>query len=255
MSLGESRAPGLFGGIQAMLARKGRRAWELSVVEKIQLAPRFIRVRFEGTDLDELVWRRGQDLVLELPFEGTIVCRHYTIRDHDSRARTLDVDFVLHGESPAGDWARAARHGDRIVGAGPRGRTVLEFDADWHLFMGDETAMPAIFAMLEGLPPGVRAVALLEIESEADKLPFETCDGINLKWVLRFGPPKGAGTPLLAALDALTLPDGTVHAYTIGETHMVRALRHRLIERGVDKRHIAAEGYWRPGRVGGHDHV
>jgi hypothetical protein len=35
----------------------------------------------------------------------------------------------------------------------------------------------------------------------------------------------------------------------------VRAQRQGLLARGLTKDRIAAEGYWRPGRVGGHDHV
>ena len=35
----------------------------------------------------------------------------------------------------------------------------------------------------------------------------------------------------------------------------MRAQRQGLIARGLPKTQIAAEGYWRPGRVGGHDHV
>jgi NADPH-dependent ferric siderophore reductase len=32
-------------------------------------------------------------------------------------------------------------------------------------------------------------------------------------------------------------------------------MRRELIARGFPKQQISAEGYWRPGRVGGHDHV
>jgi NADPH-dependent ferric siderophore reductase len=45
------------------------------------------------------------------------------------------------------------------------------------------------------------------------------------------------------------------HAYTLGETGLVRTLRQGLVARGLAKSQIFAEGYWRPGRVGGHDHV
>ena len=31
--------------------------------------------------------------------------------------------------------------------------------------------------------------------------------------------------------------------------------RHYLLASGFDKAQVTAEGYWRPGRVGGHDHV
>lgn len=253
MDAAVQKRPGFFTGVKSFLDHKGRRVWSLTVVEKIELTPRLTRVRFRGADLDELEWRRGQDLVLELPVAGGIARRHYTIAGHSAEARTLDIDFVLHGKSPANDWVRAAKAGDRIDAAGPRGRTILNMQADWHIFTGDETCVPGILAMLDGLPANARAYAFIEVQSDADKLAFSPRAGVALTWIVRGGNPHGA--PLLAALEAFVLPAGRGHAYTIGETSMVRAVRHHLIARGLAKDQMSAEGYWRPGRVGGHDHV
>ena len=41
----------------------------------------------------------------------------------------------------------------------------------------------------------------------------------------------------------------------LGETSTIRRQRHDLIARGMGKEQIFGEGYWRPGRVGGHDHL
>ena len=57
------------------------------------------------------------------------------------------------------------------------------------------------------------------------------------------------------AVEKFQFPQGNGHAYVIGETSNVRAVRHRLLERGLKREQISAEGYWRPGRIGGHDHV
>ncbi|MEI9888447.1 MAG: siderophore-interacting protein [Rhizomicrobium sp.] len=146
-----------------------------------------MRVVFEGTDLDELAWKRGQDLVLELPVAGAVARRHYTIRSLDPKAKTLAIDFVLHdGPSAAGDWLRAVRPGDAIVAAGPRGHTYLH-EADWHLFVGDETCIPAIFAMLEGLPRGEKAFAFLEIADDAERQPAP--GDATVTWLPRNGAP------------------------------------------------------------------
>jgi NADPH-dependent ferric siderophore reductase len=51
------------------------------------------------------------------------------------------------------------------------------------------------------------------------------------------------------------LPHGRGHAILIGETSNVRKQRQNLISRGLTREQIASEGYWRPGRIGGHDHV
>lgn len=246
---------GVISTLTTFLARKGRRAWPLTVVEKTTLSPHMTRVHFAGEpDLNELDWKRGQDFVLEIPQAGGIARRHYTIRNFDSAARTLDIDFVMHGPSPAGDWVAAAQVGEVLVAVGPRGHTYLR-EADWHLFVGDETCIPGIFAMLESLPYGKRGQAFIEIGSDEDRIALETKGHVLLEWVSRGGAPAGPNTLLLQRLEKFHFPAGHGHAYVIGETSGVRAIRHRLIERGLSKSQIAAEGYWRPGRIGGHDHA
>ena len=231
------------------LARKGRRAWPLTVTAKTQIAPRMVRVSFFGADLDELAWKRGQDVVLELPrADGSISRRHYTIRNHAAHA--MDIDFVLHGEGASGEWLDTLKAGDEVIAAGPRGHTYVR-ESDWHLFCGDETCIPAIFAMLEGLPAAGKAFAFLEVDSEADILPCAA--DAKIQWLFRSGAKPNR--IMLDAIEAFPLPTGYGFAYVIGETGNVRAVRHHLLERGIPRDRIAAEGYWRPGRIGGHDHV
>ncbi len=251
--MSETRSPGMLDQLALVLARKGRRAWRLAVAGRHLVTPRLMRVTFQGADLDELAWKRGQDLVLELPVNGAVARRHYTIRDLDARATTLGIDFGLHDwPSTAGDWLRSVRPGDAIVAAGPRGHTYLH-DADWHLFVGDETCIPAIFAMLEGLPAGARAFAFIEIADDAERQPV--AGDAAVAWLPRHGAPAGPGRILADAVEAFAFPPGQGHAYVIGETSNVRAIRQRLIARGLGKDRTCAEGYWRPGRIGGHDHA
>lgn len=244
---------GLLDQLGNFIARKGRRVWPLTVTAKEELAPRMVRVAFSGSDLDELKWTRGQDLVLEIPTTSGLSRRHYTIRSHDAAAKTLAIDFVLHGAGASGPWLESLRVGDRVDAVGPRGHTYVRA-ADWHLFTGDETCIPGIFAMIEGLPADAPVHAFIEIGTEADKLPLVADADVRLHWILR----NGAGGPndlVYDAVEEFAFPTGGGFAYVIGETSNVRKLRHRLLDRGFARDRIAAEGYWRPGRVGGHDHV
>lgn len=246
---------GVIASFATLLARKGRRAWPLTVVEKTTVSPHMTRVRFRGRgDLNELEWKRGQDLVLELPLESGIARRHYTIRNFDSVERTLDIDFVLHGEGAAVAWLASVTAGDEIVAVGPRGHTYVR-EADWHLFIGDETGIPGIFAMIEGLRRGARAHAVIEIGGDEDKIALTADAHVLVDWVSRDGAAAGPSQLLSDCVERFHFPPGEGQAYVIAETSNVRAIRHRLIERGLAKNRIAAEGYWRPGRVGGHDHV
>src|SRR3712207_7785498 len=55
------------------------------------------------------------------------------------------VDFVVHGDAGiAGPWATQVQPGDLVRFMGPGGGYAPDPDADWHLLVGDESALPAI---------------------------------------------------------------------------------------------------------------
>ena len=230
--------------------------WPLTVVGAQDITPRMRRVSLVGERLEAFEYRPGQDLVLNLP-DGTggQARRHYTIRRFDAAETRLEIDFVLHGRSPATDWARRATLGDAIIAEGPRGRTSVRGPADWRLFTGDETALPGIAAMIEALPAGEHAIAFIEVADAAEEQLIETAATLDLTWLHRPGPPRAPSLSLMQALTTFQPPPGVGQACIIGETSTVRAQRQGLITRGFPKDRIAAEGYWRPGRVGGHDHI
>lgn len=243
-------------GLDAVMRRPPLRTWNLTVVGRAQVTPRMLRVSFAAPALAAEPWRPGQDLVLSMPqTDGSMARRHYTIRDIDPATGEVDVDFVLHGDSPAGRWARAAERSFAIEAQGPRGRTTLAADVEHHLFLGDETCIPAIFAMAESMPVGASATALIEITNPDEAQTLSTRADVQIEWLSREGAAPGPKSLLLDRLQALNPSPASTHAYVIGETSNVRAQRHYLLAHGFDKARITAEGYWRPGRVGGHDHV
>lgn len=229
--------------------------WELSVVAAFDVTPRMRRVVFAG-ELGAMAYKPGQALVLAMPLpEGGTGRRDYTIRELDRSLGRLSIDFVLHGETPAPSWARRAKAGDALLARGPRGRTVFNPEADWHLFCGDETCLPAILHILETVDAGTNADAFIEVDGPEDHQPVPPAFASSVTWVHRGGQQPGPSSLLLDRLTAFTLPEGRGHAYLIGETGNVRAQRHHLVARGLTKDQISSEGYWRPGRIGGHDHV
>src|SRR5690606_22608336 len=70
--------------------------------------------------------------------------RDYTPRLHDAAAGTLAVDFVLHGDGPASDWAGGVQVGDDFASGGPRGALVPADDFVRYVLRGDRTAPHAI---------------------------------------------------------------------------------------------------------------
>ena len=244
--------------IRELMRRRGLKDWNFKVVETSELTPRMRRVTLTADDLEGFEPKGGQDVVLMLPdADGALGRRHYTVRRYDLASRLVDIDVVMHGDStPATRWALGSLAGDEVLAFGPRGRNVLNDGADWRLFVGDETAIPGFFGIIEELPAGAKARAIIEIQSDADRQTIENLADLEIEWLSRGG---ASATPssarMIEAVASFEPPPGVGHIYLLGETSTVRAQRQDLVRRGFSKGNIFAEGYWRPGRVGGHDHV
>ncbi|PLC06909.1 NADPH-dependent ferric siderophore reductase [Variovorax sp. RO1] len=188
------------------------------------------------------------------PEGGRPAMRDYTPRRHDAQANTLEIDFALHDAGPATQWAEQAKPGDIVGVGGPRGSFILPTEFDWHLLIGDDTALPAIARRLAELPAGARVVVLAEVDSEADEIPFETQAELTLRWVHRQGAAPGLSPVLVDTLKAMTLPAGDFHAWVGCESAIAKALRAHLVgERGANPKWVRASGYWRRGAVATHD--
>ncbi|MYX98912.1 SIP domain-containing protein [Streptomyces sp. SID486] len=254
----------------------------LQVTGITRVTPRMARVTFEADHLDDSVGRSpdqqlklcfprpGQQepvlpeqsddatgwyqAFLAIPEDERPWMRSFTLRRRVPGTRSVEIDFVLHGDTgPATSWAGSARPGDRIGMVGPSAvyaRPVTLTDsiagADWLLLAGDETALPAIGTLLEALPEGTRTVAYLEVADSAERQTFETAGDVDLHWLYRDGSPAGRSEVLTDAVRAAEFPPGRPFAWLAGESGTVRELRRHLVgERGLDKRSIDFSGYWR----------
>ncbi|MEU6712222.1 siderophore-interacting protein [Nonomuraea sp. NPDC046802] len=173
--------------------------------------------------------------------------RTYTVRAWDSDTRELTIDFVVHGDSGlAGPWAERAAPGDVVFLLGPGGGYAPDPGADWHLLVGDESALPAIATSLESLPDGAVAHVLLEVDGPEDEQKLETAADARVVWVYRGERP--VGERLVAAVRGLEFPDGEVHAFVHGEAGFVKELRRFLrLDRGIGMDRLSISGYWRTG--------
>ncbi|MFG1706210.1 siderophore-interacting protein [Nonomuraea sp. M3C6] len=173
--------------------------------------------------------------------------RTYTVRAWDPDSGELTLDFVVHGDSGlAGPWAARAEPGDVVLMLGPGGGYAPDPAADWHLMVGDESAIPAIAASLEALTEGAPAHVLVEVDGPEDEQKLGTASDARIAWVHRGGRPVGAA--LVEAVRELEFPDGDVHAFVHGEAGFVKELRRFLrLERGIGLDRLSISGYWRTG--------
>ncbi|MFI1563500.1 siderophore-interacting protein [Streptomyces sp. NPDC020490] len=181
----------------------------------------------------------------EFPREQWPVTRTYTVRAWDPVHRELTLDFVIHGdEGLAGPWAANVRPGETVRFLGPGGAYTPDPDADWHLFAGDESALPAIARSLEALPAGATAHAFIEVSGPEEEQKIDS--GVDVVWLHRGDRPVGEA--LVEAVRALRFPEGRVHAFVHGEAHFVKELRRLLrVEREIAREDLSISGYWRLG--------
>lgn len=251
--------------------------FRLLQVSRVQaLTPHLIRVTFTGDDLHDFESASFDDHIkvffpapgtgqLSLPTvgpDGPIfpegerpVMRDFTPRRFDRAAGELDIEFALHEAGPATSWAMQAQPGQTLGIGGPRGSLVIPAGFDWHLLIGDETALPAIARRLEELPAATRVIAIIEVADPSAHMTFASNADLRAVWCYR-SESDGRGKALLEAVRATDLPQGDGYVWAAGESASMRTLRQHLVaERGIDKKRIRAAAYWRQGDAGVHENL
>lgn len=224
---------------------------DLTVVRVRDVTPHLRAVTFTDESLADFVSPSFDDHVKLFIDTGAEepARRDYTPRSFDNAARELTLEFVLHGDGPAAEWATQAAPGQRVRIGGPRGSFLIPLDYDWHLLVGDETALPAIARRLEELPAGAKTLVVLQVPDAADRPALTSAADVTTTWVA-----DGAG--LLSALKAMALPRGEGYVWAAGEAAEMAELRRILVdEKGHDKRAIRAAAYWKRGATAHHENL
>ncbi|KUI26855.1 siderophore-interacting protein [Mycobacterium sp. GA-2829] len=214
----------------------------------------------DGIDVAALEQPLTLDSFKELPPEKQPVVRTYTVRKADPERGEVTIDFVVHGEhGVAAPWAAGAQPGQPAYLMGPSGAYSPDPAADWHLLAGDESALPAIGAVLEALPADAVGKVFVEVAGPEDEIELPAPEGVSVNWIYRGGradlvPEEAAGdhAPLIAAVKETAWLPGQVQVFIHGEA---QAVMHNLRpyirkERGVEAKWASSiSGYWRRGRT------
>ncbi|MCX6497608.1 MAG: siderophore-interacting protein [Arthrobacter sp.] len=257
----------------ATAARRSRPQTNLTVLRSEQLSPHMVRIVAGGPGFSGYVNNAYVDRYVKIAFpqpgidypqpldlaaireshprEQWPYSRTYTVRWVDEAAGELAIDFVIHGdEGLAGPWAATAKAGDALIFTGPGGGYNPDPAADWYLFAGDESALPAIGAAIESLPRDARGVAFLEVDSGADVQALDAPEGLELRWLLRRGAPAGERDLLVTAVRDAEWLAGRVQVFAHGERGYMKGLREVFyVQRGLERAQVSLSGYWAKGRV------
>jgi NADPH-dependent ferric siderophore reductase len=262
------------------MSSKPKRPQHVFVVERTErLTPHMVRVHLGGPAFDDFVGTADPDklaatdkyvklllakpsLGLEppydlealrdtLPKQDRPARRTYTVRAVDHTARTIAVDFVVHGDDGlAGPWAAAAQPGDQLALSGPGGGYAPVDDPDvTHVLLGDDSALPAIGAALESMADTATGIALVEVAGPADEQQIAHPAGVDLRWLHRDATGAQPGTLLLDAARALPRASRPVQVFAHGERTAMKAIRRLLQDDwGLEKREMSLSAYWALGR-------
>jgi NADPH-dependent ferric siderophore reductase len=255
----------------ARRARPARPQAVLTVQHREWLSPHTVRITAGGPGFDALRMNEFTDkyakiiftdpglgltppydlaaLRESLPPERRPVTRTYTLRHADAARQELAIDFVVHGdEGIAAPWAACAEPGDVLTLSGAGGAYRPDPGSDWHLFAGDESALPAICSALEALPREARGLAYLETSDPGEYLDASPPTGMQIIWLHR--PHPGTQPRLLAdALQAGPWLPGQADVFAHGERESIKAVRAALKTRLGDGDQLSLSGYWAAGRT------
>jgi NADPH-dependent ferric siderophore reductase len=221
----------------------------------------YVKLIFVADDVDvaDLPHPLTLDSFADLPADKQPVIRTLTVRRADPAAREIAIDILVHGEhGTAGPWAATAPPGQPVYLMGPSGAYSPDPAADWYLFAGDETALPAISVALEALPPNAIGQAFIEIAGPENEIALTAPEGVAINWIYRGGRADlitedraGDHAPLIEAVKTAPWLPGQVHVFAHGEAqavmHNIRPYIRK--DREVDAKWASISGYWRRGRT------
>jgi NADPH-dependent ferric siderophore reductase len=222
-----------------------RRIFATTVSETSWLTPSMVRLVLEGPDLQSFSAGEFTDHYVKCRFGDKT--RSYTVREWDPNGHRLTLDFVVHGDRGiAGPWAAGAKPGDTLEFTGPGGAYAPSPQADWHLMVGDDAALPAIAASLRHVKADVPVFVVLEVDGPEHEQPLRSPGDLKVTWIHRSAGPGEQPSRQLEAVRALSPLVGQGQAFVHGEATAVRFVRrHLLLERGLSVDALSATGYWK----------
>lgn len=226
---------------------RGLQALQVQVVAVAQPCASLLRLVVQLPEHAELApWQRANTAVrIQLGATFDDVSRIYTVRSVDATTRQFILDVVLHeAPGPMLAWVRALQPGDAFDLTGPRPHLQVPHRQDSvALLFADQSAIPALFALLQQWPSGRRAQAWIASD---DPFPVDELPAVDGVCIQRLA--TGA-TPLLQQARRLrTGPNNTVWA--AGEREEMRTLRRYFLEAcGLSRADVAVAGYWKHGQT------
>lgn len=168
--------------------------------------------------------------------------RVYTVRSCSVEDATIDIDVVRHGHaSPMMRWLGTLRTDDTVGFVGPRPHFAIPpADGRAVVLFADDSALPALYAILQQPPAGLHGVAWLASDDEAAVAELPSLPGLRVRTVA----PGHGFTAALAHHDQ----SEPVVVWAAGERDDMREVRRYFRTTcALPKEDVAVFGYWKRG--------
>jgi NADPH-dependent ferric siderophore reductase len=230
--------------------RAGAHAALVEVVASEKISPSLQQIDLAHPNIAQLAGVAGNDVMVRVQRDdGQYVRRRYSVRSVDERSSTLRLWVSTAHQGAGAQWANSVRAGDVVDLIGPRGKILLDEMADWHLFVGDVTALASFYRLAENVESPGRVIFVVELDTIDDALTPHLDEAVAPTgiFVERQGRAQGDPSALLSALSAFEFPPDEGHAYLFGEFATMRSARVALEDRGLAPGAIDLKAFWRAG--------
>ena len=245
------------------------RMHEVTVSAVTQVTPRMRRFTFAGSTLRKFV-ADGPDqrLKLLLPRSGQarpVVpsgpdgwykawramspdlrpwFRTYTVSRSRPADGEIDVDIIVHGDcGPGTRWASRAEPGDVVAVHAP----YAEYEASANsrqLICGDQTALPAISAIVEQLDPSTSALVVIEVPDPDECIELTAGPQVEITWLT--AGQREPGHTLIDSVIGLPKDPVPDYVWVAADNRTAVAIRRHLVRvRQLRPDQVMFSGYWR----------
>lgn len=230
----------------------------LEIVSTQQISKNIKRIVF--LDNSQKLSSQNESGYIKLPFldaHGKQILRSYTIREVNDAQHHVVIDFVSHTNDETGfrknrglasNWIAQASVGDSLAYMGPGANKSVNHDADWFLFAGDMTALPAIAVNLKHLPSDAKGYAIIEIGDESDKQELDKPDDVSIDWVINTDA-KHSVKKMLNAVKEKAWFNGEPYVWVASEFTSAKTLRDYFKQKEHNRKQRYVSSYWKLGET------
>ncbi|AVL70309.1 hypothetical protein HMPREF3144_02435 [Oligella sp. HMSC05A10] len=141
------------------------------VLKKSFISPSFVRLQLQ---YDTLATNIKPAFITTLAIGETLL-RAYTYRRINKEVKYIEIDFFIHGNTPTFQWLTQLKPGQHVITQRERNESINHLMTGKAVLCGDETAFPAIAAILENWRNPEPPIVLLEMLNIADSCYFDDC--------------------------------------------------------------------------------